>query len=186
VSIRNWLSFSSLTKPTQADSEPAAQTALQKYLKCVTAFLDSPKVLDQITNAGLTIDFQSIEDAMRDAGWLNNRPLFVPSGSLSPVADALAAAHAEIAQLKFLLASAPMIEIPAGFIHAREFVKRAGATFAYVNPRTMAMITYEPLQKYFMVFPGSKTKWVLTSLMPEQRVIFTPLAIPGLEKILAG
>ena len=100
--------------------------------------------------------------------------------------DALPAAQAEIKQLKFLLASAPMIEVPVSPTEAREFASRAGSRFAYIHPHTMAKITFEPVRGHFMILGRSKTKWVLTSLMPKERVIFSPLAIPGIEKILAG
>jgi hypothetical protein len=103
--------------------------------------------------------------------------------SLSPVSSAL---EDTIKQLKFLLASAPMINVPESPTEAREWVRRAGTAFAYIHPATMAKITFESLShKSFMVFGKGPTKWVLTSLMPKERVIFSPLAIPGLEKILA-
>jgi len=101
---------------------------------------------------------------------------------LHPVASAH---ESTIKQLKFLLASAPMIDVPADPRAAREWTKRVSTPFAYIHPKTMAKITFEPVKGSFMIFPGSPTKWVLTSLMPERRVIFSPLAIPGLEKILA-
>jgi hypothetical protein len=105
--------------------------------------------------------------------------------SLQPVAEAFAASRAEIAQLKFLLASAPMIDAPSDLIR----LQCLRVPFAYVHPKTMAGMlpkmysTRSP--RGFMIFPGSPTKWVLVSLMPEGRVIFSPLPIPGLEKILA-
>jgi hypothetical protein len=102
--------------------------------------------------------------------------------SLHPVASAH---EATIKQLKFLLASAPMMEMPSAALEARAAVGASIAPFAYIHPKTMAKITFEPVKGSFMIFPGSPTKWVLTSLMPERRVIFSPLAIPGLEKILA-
>jgi hypothetical protein len=93
---------------------------------------------------------------------------------------------AEIRQLKFLLASAPMIDVPPNTLEARTFTQRVVSTpFAYIHPKTMAKLTFEPLRRSFIVFPGSKTKWVLTSLMPEGRVLFSPVPMPGIEKILA-
>lgn len=125
----------------------------------------------------------AIQDIIDSTGWKSKQPLFVPAGSLSPVGDALAAAHAEIKQLKFLLASAPMIDVPTH--DSMEFLRRAGARFGYIHPKTMAKISFQPVLHYTIMFPGSKTLWVLTSLMPEGRVLFSSIALPGIEKILA-
>jgi hypothetical protein len=111
--------------------------------------------------------------------------------SLSPVADALDAAHenlaaqaAEIRQLKFLLASAPMIDAPIlQFAHVVATTSKS--PFAYINPKTMAKLFPSASSRFFYVFPGSPTKWVLLSTMPEGRVIYSLFPIPGLEKILA-
>ena len=103
-------------------------------------------------------------------------------GTLNPVGSAL---EPQISQLKFLLASAPMIDAP-NKSEARERLQASRSPFAYIHPKTMAglSLSAHPIRG-FMVFPGSPTKWVLTSLMPEGRVIYSPLPIPGLEKILA-
>ncbi len=105
-----------------------------------------------------------------------------PFSSLNPVASAH---ESTIKQLKFLLAGAPMIDVPETAVEAREWARRARSPFAYIHPKTMAKITFEPVKGAFIILRGAATKWVLTSLMPERRVIFSPLAIPGLEKILA-
>jgi hypothetical protein len=101
---------------------------------------------------------------------------------LNPVS---AAHESQIKQLKFLLASAPMIDAPSD--HSR--LSASKSPFAYVHPKTMAqMLRTMRLQGFgrsFLVFPGSPTKWVAVSSMPEGRVIYSPLPIPGLEKILA-
>lgn len=153
----------------------AAQEVLTKYLKVINTFLDSPVIMNHLADQGLKFNTYSL-------------PGKVASGlqsfsSLNPVGSAY---EATIKQLKFLLACAPMIDVPVDTFQARQWVRRASGPFAYIHPKTMAKITFEPVKGSFMVFPGSPTKWVLTSLMPERRVIFSPLAIPGLEKILAG
>jgi hypothetical protein len=107
--------------------------------------------------------------------------------SLSPVSDALAAAHAEIKQLKFLLASAPMIDAPT-LLDARDRFKTLQSRFAYIHPKTMARYDFlwnKPVNGVVMC-PGSPTKWVVLSAMPQGRVIYSPLPIPGIEKILAS
>jgi hypothetical protein len=107
--------------------------------------------------------------------------------SLQPVADALAAAHAEIRQLKFLLASAPMIDAPHP-LNARAVFTNHRVPFAYIHPKTMAQYNDVMGRRIhgMTIFPGSPTKWVLLSTMPEGRVIYSPLPIPGLEKILGS
>jgi len=156
-------------------------------MRTLKEFLEAPGIAKQLVEQGQTIDFEALEAGLHEvSGWKSERPLFVPSGSLSPVSDALAAAHAEITQLKFLLASAPMIDAPKP-LDAAGWFRRSVTSFGYIHPRTMAQYRSSTgsILHGFMILPGSPTKWILTSLMPEGRVIFSPLAIPGLEKILA-
>jgi hypothetical protein len=122
--------------------------------------------------------------------WRHNPELatFVPVNPTHYIReqDAVRAmAQSEIAQLKFLLACAPMIEIPADDFSTKEFPMRVTTPFAYIHPKTMARMTFQPVLRHCIMFPRTQTKWVLTSLMPEGRVICSPLPIPGLEKILA-
>lgn len=107
--------------------------------------------------------------------------------SLSPVSDALAAAHAEIKQLKFLLASAPMIDAPI-LSEARARFKNMKSPFAYIHPQTMAMYDFlwNKAVNGVVQCPGSPTRWVMVSAMPKGRVIYSSLPIPGIEKILVG
>lgn len=89
-------------------------------------------------------------------------------------------------QLRFLLSQAPMIDAPADLFNAG----RAVTKYAYVHPKTFAAFTkgsYAPLTSapYVRIKP-SGTKWVITSLMPEKQVIYTPNALPGIEKLLAS
>lgn len=91
------------------------------------------------------------------------------------------AQRTEINQLKFLLASAPMIDAP------NERIRYACGVspFAYIHPKTIAKYAMSAVpQSVWLKFPGSPTKWILTSLMPEDRVIYSPLPMPGLEKRL--
>ena len=105
--------------------------------------------------------------------------------SLQPVADALAAAHSDIRQLKFLLASAPMMDAPSKY-EGPSWFKRAITPFGYMHPKTMAQYQWigDKVPNGVVTMPGSNTRWVLTSLMPENRVILSPFQIPGLEKIM--
>lgn len=102
------------------------------------------------------------------------------------VANRLADLQSAVKQLKFLLASAPMIDAPT----EKAWLQASQSPFAYVHPKTFAtMLDVMHVQcrpRFFVVFPGSPTKWVLTSLMPEGRVLYSPLAVPGIEKILAS
>jgi hypothetical protein len=105
--------------------------------------------------------------------------------SLQPVADALAAAHSDIAQLKFLLASAPMMDAPSKF-EGPSWFRRVITPFGYMHPKTMARYQGigDKVPNGVVTMPGSNTRWVLTSLMPENRVILSTFQIPGLEKIM--
>jgi hypothetical protein len=107
--------------------------------------------------------------------------------SLQPVGDALAAAHAEITQLKFLLASAPMLDAPSKLDGANWF-KRTATPFGYIHPITMAQYYLGSPTDHrhgVITIPGSNTRWVMTSLMPEDRVLLSPFPMPGIERILA-
>lgn len=101
--------------------------------------------------------------------------------------DELAIANVTITQLKFLLAQAPMIDapLPSDPMHATR-LRQATAPFAYINPKTMSGLTWGIPPNRIYVFPGSSTKYVLTSLMPEGRILYSPLQIPGLERTLAA
>lgn len=101
--------------------------------------------------------------------------------------DQLAMANVEIAQLKFLLASAPMIDMLDYRSPDTQRRMRAFTTpFAYIHPKTLAPFTTNMPPGRVYVFPGSQTVWVPMSTMPEGRVIFSPLPVPGLEKVLVG
>jgi hypothetical protein len=101
----------------------------------------------------------------------------------TPTVD-MAGLKAQIAQLKFLLASAPMIDAPKD----RFALMSVTSPFAYIHPKTLSKVLPSHLQvtRSFFVFPGSHTKWVLMSTMPEGRVIYSPLPVPGIERILTG
>jgi len=137
----------------------------------------------------LTLNVQAIFDYLFAKGPARHSRssdmTLVLHGMIDKLKDDLVFAHVEINQLKFLLASAPMTDAPTD----RERLTATRSSFAYINPKTMAdlltklFLRREPRE--FMVFPGSPTKWVLLSTMPEGRVIYSPLPIPGIEKILA-
>lgn len=101
--------------------------------------------------------------------------------------DSLAQANAQIAHLTFLLASAPMIDMfKAKDYDAKTRMANIQIPFAYIHPKTLAPFTIGMPPKRAYTFPGSRTVWVPMSTMPEDRVIFSPLPVPGIEKILAG
>lgn len=89
------------------------------------------------------------------------------------------AACAAISQLKFLLSQAPMHMAPEDRFRATQ----ATAKFAYIHPKTFVQYQERPVTAYGKVV-GSPTKWVMTSLMPEGQVIYSPNPIPGIEKLL--
>lgn len=102
----------------------------------------------------------------------------------APVPDSFA--KAEAAQLKFLLSQAPMIDAPTDRFSAGRVVTQ----FAYIHPKTLAKISGGQCtvlhSNPYVLLPPSRTRWVSTSLMPEDRVIYTPNPLPGLTKLLAS
>ena len=98
-------------------------------------------------------------------------------GCLNPVGSAL---EAQISQLKFLLANAPMMDAPGGDFD----MSRINIPFVYIHPKTLAKLQ-TTCGKLPVRVQGAKSKWVPTSLMPEGRVIYSIRPMPGIEKILA-
>lgn len=93
---------------------------------------------------------------------------------------------AETQQLKFLLSQAPMIDMIT-----KDRFAAVRTPFAYVHPKTLSKASGDAAcglshGRQYVMFPRSPTKWVVLTSMPEDRVIFTPNPIPGLEKILAS
>lgn len=88
-------------------------------------------------------------------------------------------------QLKFLLDQAPMINVPAKGTDNGELASRfaaSRATYAYVHPKTFARLApWWDKVSLLVKFAGSPTKWVLTELMPEERVIYAATPMPGVE-----
>lgn len=109
-----------------------------------------------------------------------------PQPTLDLFGRGLPMKETENRQLKFLLSQAPMIDAPVDLFNAG----RAVTKYAYVNPKTFAKFTkgaYAPKGSapFIQVRPSS-TKWVITSLMPEGTVLYTPNSLPGIEKLLAS
>lgn len=110
----------------------------------------------------------------------------VPKTNWQPVVkaqqDLIEALRTEVNQLRFLLESAPMIDAPTS---GPAFIAAIRSPFAYIHPKTLAKFaTGANVQKAWLNFPGSPTKWISTSFMPEGRVIYSPLPMPGLENRL--
>ena len=89
-------------------------------------------------------------------------------------------------RLAFLLEQAPMQNAPEDRRRAACAVTR----FAYIHPETYYKFTgWSPSSKDrkvpigFRFFPPSPTTWVLTFLMPQGRVIYSPNPMPGLEGV---
>lgn len=83
----------------------------------------------------------------------------------------------ERAMLKFLLGNAPMIDAIDPTL-----LTRGATAFAYINPKTFAKLSRGKIATGDYRFPPPPTRWLCTSLMPEDRVIFSPTALPGTEK----
>lgn len=108
-----------------------------------------------------------------------------PVNPFQKVSETIAALQAEVKQLKFILNQAPMIDAPRGDDRAvRVVLNKSRSPFAYIHPKTMASFSWGQAPNRIYVFPGSPTKWVLCSAVPEGRVLYSPLQIPGLERLL--
>lgn len=93
----------------------------------------------------------------------------------------------QIDQLQFLLAQAPMLDAPLpGGPNARNRLAASSTAFASIHPKTLAPFVIDRPPNNVYRFSGSFTVYVLSSLMPEGRVLYSPLQIPGLEKTLAA
>jgi hypothetical protein len=128
----------------------------------------------------------SISIQKRIARWLDPASYFALETMPRDFAKIIERIHEDKDQIMFLLNQAPMMDmIPV------DRAAVACAPFAYVHPKTLAKAsgnaacTLNHGRQYF-VFLGSPTKWIVTSWMPEGRVIFTPNPMPGIEKILAA
>lgn len=62
------------------------------------------------------------------------------------------------------------------------------APYAYIHPITFASISNGrvPVTQGYILVPHSPTKWIVTTLMPVGRVIFSPNAMPFTGKIQAA
>jgi hypothetical protein len=133
-------------------------------------------------------DFAGTEGAAKPDPWGHGIQIIagVVNTDFSTMTDvARAAVAVENKQLRFLLSQAPMIDAPQELSRAAHSVTK----FAYVHPKTLAAFTrgaYSPQgSEPFIRIRPSPTKWVMTSLMPENVVIYSQNPMPMLEKILA-
>lgn len=97
----------------------------------------------------------------------------------------LSVEKAKTAQLHFLLYQAPTMDIPD-----RSRACKSVTRFAYINPRTFALLSSRPgllaAERTIQSLEPSPTKWLLTDLMPEGRVIFSPDCIPDWRPLCAS
>lgn len=86
------------------------------------------------------------------------------------------------AQLKFLLEQAPMLDMLTA-----DRCSAARTPYAYVHPMTFAKVERwaRKTQTSQFMFIGSPTRWTVTSLIPRDRVIFSPNLMPGLPQSYA-
>jgi len=87
--------------------------------------------------------------------------------------------HVRLSQLRFLLSQAPMIDAPVDV----DRLRAARTPYAFVHPKTWARLW--PLTGRRDPSPvggtteGSPTRWTVTTLMPEDRVIYSTQPLPG-------
>lgn len=126
-----------------------------------------------------------------NCGWFKSRPQGIekPAPTFADLQqhlsvnqylrDSLAEANVTIAQLSFLLSAAPMIDMFPYDWTGQTRMATVQSPFAYVHPKTLApFVQGNPPSRWYS-FPGSRTKWIPMSSMPEGRVIFSPSSIPG-------
>lgn len=97
-------------------------------------------------------------------------------------------------QAKFLLTQAALVEVQStspGFETSTEEayrrISRIGTPYAYMNPITFSKITFRhgiESHGLYYKFPESRTRWILTTLLPENTMIAGPNLLPGLEQLM--
>lgn len=88
-------------------------------------------------------------------------------------------------QVLFLLTQAPIMDAPTTMPFAG-----VGAKFVYIHPATFSKLMRTSLDfgvlKTSVCSHGPKSsRWVLTPLLPEGRVIYSANQMPGLESLIA-
>lgn len=95
--------------------------------------------------------------------------------------DMLVQANAEIAQLKFLLESAPMIDMLT-----QDRLAACRAKYAFAHPKSIAPFTWGVPPSRWYKFSGSPTYWIPVSSIPEGRVLFSPWPLPGMKSLVSA
>jgi hypothetical protein len=81
-------------------------------------------------------------------------------------------------QLEFIISQAPMLDFPAEY----ERIVASTSPYAYINPETVRAASLPFKGSHLTKIGGSPTKWVFVDAIPVGQVIFSPNAMPGLEK----
>lgn len=110
--------------------------------------------------------------------WDNQDALDILRDDYTILVDVHLMGQREREKLQFLLNQAPMMDFPA----ERERVMAARSSYAYINPATLPPYLTPVGQPDCVVYPGMPTVWVLTTMIPPGRVIFSPNRIPYLGK----
>jgi len=84
-------------------------------------------------------------------------------------------------QSQFLLESAPMIDAPLSPVDACSRFAAIRSKYGFIHPATMSKYMGWISRDDHAIFPGSPTKWLLTPLMPENRILMTPMPMPFLN-----
>jgi hypothetical protein len=96
----------------------------------------------------------------------------------------LEAAKLRVKQLEFLVAQLPIVNLPYADADMLDRLARGTAQFAYVNPATWQKIIRandSPTYGWTKISPKCPTKFVLTEMIPEGGIVFTPNKMPGIE-----
>lgn len=125
-----------------------------------------------------------------DLAYLRSTPVLRVPASRTRTGEEDSETSFLVKQLRFLLSQAPMLDAPLDAFSAG----RAVTKFAYIHPKTFSKFYFVPIVLFpktrafpaYVLVPPSPTRWVVTTLMPEGRVLYTPNALPGIEKLIGA
>ena len=92
--------------------------------------------------------------------------------------------QSEIQQLRFIVESAPMLAIPEDgpMGTAIDRLRKSVVPYAFIHPESWVKLTnYSLDSRKFWRLGNSPTKWILTELMPKERMLLTQELMPGVS-----
>jgi hypothetical protein len=96
----------------------------------------------------------------------------------------LAAARIRVQQLEWLVTQLPILNAPDADADVLNRLARATSQYAYVNPKTWQKLmrsAEQPTCGWTKIKSTCPTKFVITELIPEGGMLFTPHKMPGVD-----